>query len=463
MDDRDFSRSDFDIDSIIGEFTGRAPENNSTSRRYREEDYPVEENYPEEEYSEEENYTEEYPEEDYPEEDSEDYPDIYQEDTYRALDYRNGSSEEYDPAPEERGRKKSHGFLIFMLAYSVLVLTAGFFGLKFLYGYLEEYEQSRPKHAVNEFTETVLNGTVSESDIPALAQIDTGIQTREQSLAFIREKLSNAKLMRAVNECTDTRYVYTIKSGSDIVGRAVMEKTGETENGFPLWKITSSEFDFEQFLQSASVQVPENYTVYANGTKLDSSYITKRNIQYETLTGVYEQYPELPGMVVYESGKVLGNVFLNVEDGDGNAVTDDSMTEADFLTSSFKSSAEEEIKEYAADFTERYVTYTANVGGQSGYNYGKLKDIIVAESELHDRIRMAFDALGYTFCKACDITKLNVNLALELQPGVYFADVSYTTAIESNNQTSGSTDNNIRILMTRNSMDQLRAFWMSTY
>ena len=388
---------------------------------------------------------------------------------YRRKEYEKYISEEYGSEGyyvAEGGyvkKKKSHGFLIFMLVYAVLVCAAGFFGLKFLYNYLDEYEMSRPKHAVNGFTETVLSGDVSEADIPVLTQVDNGIQTKEQSLAFVREKLSGAKLMRAVNECTDDRYVYTIKSGNDIIGRAVMEKTGETEHGFPIWSVTSYELDFEQFLQSASVRVPESYNVYANGTRLDSSCITQRDIQYETLTGVYEQYPDLPGMVVYESGKILGNVFLNVEDSEGNAVTEDRMTETDFLKSGFTSDAEEEIKEFAADFTERYVTYTANVGGQSGYNYGKLKDIIVAESELHDRIRMAFDALGFTFCKACEITKLNVNLALELQPGVYFADVSYTTAIESNNQTSGSTDNNIRVLMTRNSMEQLRAFWMSTY
>lgn len=362
-----------------------------------------------------------------------------------------------------KAEKKSRGFLIFMVIYCVALLTAGFFGLRYLYGYLDEYEKSRPKYVLADYTQKVLGGELPADSFPVLAETDSNIQSDREALEFINGKLSESSFYRLVNECTDERTVYVVKCGGDLIGRAGMTVVGETEHGFPIWEFTDAEFYFEPFLETASVTVPPEYTVTAGGTVLSGEYITEKDIGYNALSDFYAEYPDLPRMVRYETGKTLGPTDLRVYDQSGKEVSGLRLSEPSFLNSLYGAGNYTELHDFTSEFIKRYVTYTANLTGNAAYNYSVLKDMVVPDSELHDRIRLAFDALNYTFTKRADISKEVPNITCDFGDGLYFTDTTYTTDIVSKSD-SVTMENSIRLMMTEySSVKTLRAAMMSTY
>ena len=358
-------------------------------------------------------------------------------------------------------KKKRHGFAIFMAIWCILLICAGGFALRYLADYLKEYEKSRPKYVVEAYTEDVISGNISDSSFTVLDKIDSRIQSRQEALSFIHNILSEAKFYKAVNESTDDMTVYRIKNGNSLIGKASMTKTGETGHGFPLWSFTEAEFYFNQYLTSRSVILPEAYSVSVNGTALDSSYITEKGIRYDMLLPFYDTYPEFPTLVKYEAGNILGDFDLTVRNRSGKMITEEEMNEKAFLAECFPCEKENEIREFTSDFTSKYSDYTTNVTGYTTANYSALKSIVVPDSILHNRIRLAFDAMNYVYAKKCSVVSEEINLICEPAEGVYLSDVSYSTETKGQNG-EGITDSNIRLIINDYKND-LRASDMSTY
>lgn len=358
--------------------------------------------------------------------------------------------------------RKRHGFLVFMLIYVLLFAAAGFLGLRYLSGYLEEYEASRPKHFLEEYSKELNSGNLPENLFPVLSKIDPEVQSREDSLSFIRSKLSEAKLYRAISECSETREVYTVKSGNDVIGRAEMTPSGTTEHGFQLWEFTKTEFNFDSFLNSASIIVPGEYRVEVNGKTLPRSKITDKNIKYNLLSSFYGSYPGLPTLVKYETGNMLGGIEFSVYNSGNRLMAPEELDETLFLNSIYPASNKNDLIAFTEDFVRKYADYTSNAGGFTTMLYSQLKELVIPESDLHNRIRLAFDAMNYILCKSCEVSDLKNVILSELSSGVYFSNVEYTSTVKGKSETKSS-DSNIGLIIVKDSKGNLKAESMATY
>ena len=360
-------------------------------------------------------------------------------------------------------RKKISGFAVFMFIYVFIFCAAAFFGLRYLYGFLEEYEISRPRKVLEEYVSAVKGGSISEEALTVLDSIDTDIQSKEEALSFIAEKLSGAEFLRASNESTDDTTVYTIKSGSDIIGRAVMGTVGETAHGFALREFTDAEFYFEQFLSCGEISVPSSYSVSANGTTLPDSCITEKGIKYAALSDYYEEYPDAPTLVSYKTGQVLGGVALTVTDNNGNTFSGDELTENIFLGSYIDSELSDRIDRYISEFTDLYAVFTSNVNGAPSLNYEHIKQLVVRDSPLHERLRLAVGSLSFTSCRQCNVLGYAINFIAPLSDNVYLVDASYSTFIEGSTHETSTTETNIRLIIEIDESGKILASSMSTY
>lgn len=358
--------------------------------------------------------------------------------------------------------KKKNRFFVFMLLYSAVILVIGAAGLFFLSQFLKEYEQALPKHELERYTNELIHGNIQAEEFPVLNKTDQTIQTHEESLAFIYDKLSRAKLFRAVNECTDNLNVYTIKADDAIIGRAEMVSSGETKHGFKTWKFTNTEFYFDQFLCKDSIVVPEDFRVEVNGKLLTREHIVEKSIPYEYLSPFYSDYPSLPTMVKYETGQIFGSPEFSVYNSGNRLLQKDEVNETVFLNSLFPSEKENELRSFSEDFVERYVSYSSNAGGASAYLYSRMKELAVPESKLHNRLRMAFDSLYYINCQSADIHDLVIEVVCSPAPGISFVKLNYTTDIRANSEET-ITDNSIGLIVVDFNSYELRSETMTTY
>ncbi|MDO5445553.1 MAG: hypothetical protein Q4F31_08035 [Eubacteriales bacterium] len=358
--------------------------------------------------------------------------------------------------------RKSHAFLIFMLIYILLFIVAGFFALRYLSGYLEEYESSRPKHVVEQYLQVLNSGNIPDDPFPVLYKIDPEVQSREDSLRFINEKLSEAKLYRAIDQCSDTCEVYYIKNGSDVIGRAEMTPSGTTEHGFQLWDFSKTEFDFDTYLNSSSIIIPSEYRVEVNGKTLSRSKITDSKIRYDVLSSFYDSYPGLPTLVKYETGSMLGDIEFSVYNAGNRLMEPDELNEALYLNSVFPAPNKNDIIDYTEEFVRKYADYTSNAGGYTTMLYSQLKEIVIPESDLHNRIRLAFDAMNYINCKSCEVSDLKNVIVSELTDGVYYSNVEYTSTVKGNSELKSS-ESNIGLIIVKDTKGMLKAESMVTY
>jgi len=354
--------------------------------------------------------------------------------------------------------KKKHGFLIFMLVWSLLLIAAGTVGIFYLRNYLAEYEASRTGNIVDAFSRKLVSGDLDPEEFTVLDRIDTRLQSKEEAMTRIRSLLSGAKLYKAVDESTDTLTVYRIKNGSDLIGRAKMAPVSVTDNGFSLWDFTETEFYLDQYLSHAEYTVPASFSVQVNGQKLDSSYITAESVPYETLSAFYSAYTGLPAMVTYTGGDVLGPVPEAVYDNNGNLLQPEELTETVFLNRSCPADRDAELREATTEFVLRYAEYTSNVTGYTTANYARIKALVIPESDLHNRLRLAFDSMAWGAAEDCEITAQTIHIVCRLKEALYLTDVSYTVDVDGRRA-----DTNIRLIYTPDELNNLKAERMTTY
>ena len=220
-------------------------------------------------------------------------------------------------------KKRGLGWFFFgMFVYAAVVLGAAYFGLKELWAFLESYEASRDYHAINSYMEQLTPEHICDTQSDLIAQIDHNIQSedacRQVLLDALTEKITYA---RKASECTDTKQVYVLRSGKQVVGSFAIKAQAADEYGFTPWVFAEESFDLSYLIgSSVSATAPMDYPVIVNGVQLDDSYVTgQTSEQIEFLEEYYEEY-DLPVFYTktYQAGPFLGDFAIEVTDPEGN-------------------------------------------------------------------------------------------------------------------------------------------------
>lgn len=327
--------------------------------------------------------------------------------------------------------KKKHSFgwfILGMVVYAVLFLGATYFGLDYLWDYMEAYEASRPNNTVNAYMdELTLEHIVDMSVDEVYSKIDSYIQSeeecREYMLNALSEGVTHAKKTR---ECTDTRQVYVLRTGSTVLGEFSITANAPDEYGFTTWDVEGESFDMTYLVgtQTVSMTVPEGCAVWVNGRQLGSEYIIEEGIRYEEILEYYEEY-DLPCRVTYEAGPFLGEMEISATDENGDPVTFDENTDYSVYYLNCTEEETSALNEFTAEFVKRYVAFTGSNDDNRNARYHNLIEYVVEGSEMASRLRNALDGLQYGQSRRDDIVSLVTHLQLRLEEGKYLCDITY--------------------------------------
>ena len=324
-------------------------------------------------------------------------------------------------------------FFLGLLIYSVVFLGLAFLGLNVFWDFIEAYELSRPKNTVEPYVQQLTPEQMAAADTELIDQIDHYIQSEEACKQFIASTLTEEiTYAQNVAESNDTKMVYMVLHGGKAVGKVTLGAEAADEYGFTPWKVVNASFDFDYLMGSgASITVPHDFTVYASGVALDSSYITQDNIPYADLKSYYKDYKP-PYMVTYTVDPILGDIQLTAKDRNGNDVTVDENTDLNVYMDNCTASELKAANDLLKPFLHSYVAFTSNSGGNTNTsnNYYYLLNYLVSGGDMAARMYNALDGLYWARDTVSTITDIQFNHTVNLGNGHYLCDVTYTVQAE---------------------------------
>lgn len=360
--------------------------------------------------------------------------------------------------------KKKHRWIFpfLLVVYAFLFLGATAYGLSWFWDYMDAYEQSRPHIALNAYEEKLSAEYVVNASQALISQIDHHVQSEENCrqvlLDALKGKITCAKKTR---ESTESKRVYAVMCGKTAIGTMEMERCGEPVMSFVPWVITKDSFDISYLLtEPVSVTVPSNFSVYVNGSLLNSSYIIQDNIPYAQLGEFYDTY-SLPHKVTYQAGPFLGASELKITDSEGTEISTDALQDMSKYISNCSKDEVSALDTIADGFIRSYVAFTSRTGGDNGKNYRDLTNYMVQNGELSKRMYAALDGLYWISDRGAKLTELTIHHYVSVGDGRYLCDLTYV--VDTQNFTGNiQTRSNMKVFFVETEQG-LRAESMLSY
>ena len=327
-------------------------------------------------------------------------------------------------ANRRRIKQKRRVFPWFMGIYAAIILIAMAFGLHYLHGYLQSYEQSLPYNTTDAYLQSLTADHICEKASDVLAQIDTSIQTREEALAVMRDALGEPiTFYKRVKECTDTKLVYTLRCGKQTIGSFEMQPAPEEDQGFYAWIVTHEEFDLSYLLEDGfSVTVPQDAVVTVNGKILTAEHITESGIHYDSLEDFYGEY-NLPTKITYTVGRHLGQAETKITDAQGRPLDPDAEN------AHFPDNCTEEEKSALDSITEQFISGYIHFTSQTNNDlYGNLERVCkhtISGGSLEKRLRDAARGLQWVTDRFVTIQSIEVTQYVAAGDGTYICKIVY--------------------------------------
>lgn len=332
-----------------------------------------------------------------------------------------------------KNKKKGVGFAIFMVVYAVLALTGIFFGLRWFWGFIEAYEASRPHVPIDAYMETVSAERVVDGCQELIDSTDENLQAPDSVRQFLLDTLNEPiTYARKASECTETRQVYVLRCGKQVIGSFSIVSDREDEYGFTHWVLEEEKYDLNYLMgtEKITVTVPEGcgIQVSVNGVVLDESYIVNtESTEFELLEDFYGKY-DLPMFTLntYEAGPFLGEeLTFEVVDEAGNPFVYDETFNPNSLVELRDQGKITELKTFVGEFLDAYVIFAGCANDFRYANYGLVIQYVVPESNLAKRMQEALEGLLYAQSKGDEVDSIVFNHMVELEPDTYMCDVTY--------------------------------------
>lgn len=341
--------------------------------------------------------------------------------------YLNDASRKPAKKSRKGGKKRSFvWFILGMFVYAAVALGGIYYGLKQLWVYMEAYENSRPDNTVNAYMQALTHDHIADLGQDVMDQIDLNLQSEEECRAYILDAISGGVThAKKTKECTESRQVYVLRTGSTVIGEFAIEAQAPDAYGFTPWETVEESFDFSYLIGSTvSMTVPHDHAVMVNGHQLGSEYIIEDKIIYEEIKDLYDSY-DMPYRVTYEAGPFLGEMEITSIDPQGNAVTFDENTDWSRFYHNCSDDEEKALTAFTEEYVKRYVAFT---GSSKNTRYATLDAVLeymVSGSDLEKRMRDALDGLQFGQSKGDEVVSITYHHQIRLEEGKYLCDVTY--------------------------------------
>lgn len=359
--------------------------------------------------------------------------------------------------------KKKNRFVLGMVIYALVYLLIAGAGLTVFWKYIDAYERSRPKNTMDQYISSLTGEDMVNNCGEWKNAMDSGLQSWEKSAEIILQSVpGKVTYARKSSVCTETSQTYVLRSGAQVIGQVVIEAGEPDAFGFTVWSVKEQSFDFSHLLcGEQSITVPSVYTVCANGTPLTDAYITETGIQFEALEEFYDDY-ELPEMVTYTAGSILGELELTVLDEAGNLISDWKNADPTVVLDNCSEEEKALLQDFLDGFLVSYVRFTGSSNQAASLNYAKLRGgYLIPDSDLAKRLATALDGLAFAQSYGDKLDEVIIHRLTRIDEDHYFCDVTYLVSTYGK-AGKVQTTNNMKVMLTYWE-DSLRVESMTRY
>ncbi len=316
-------------------------------------------------------------------------------------------------------------FYLFLMIWAGVFLLATALGLRWFWGYIASYENSRPHIATDTYMEQLTVSHICDEILPALLpQIDSSIQSEAQAREVLEQALQKElSCTKRTQQDNDDTLVYVLRCGPQVIGSVTLT-TGETDRyGFSPWYVQSEQFDLSYLLRSGSeVTVPEDCTVTINGHVLVSDHVKQADIQYEVMSDFYGSY-DLPTRTCYHWGSHLGEITVSVTDASGSPFDPDTTPK--IILDNCTDTEKAELDTISQDFITAYVHFTSQTGGKTYQNLNRACQFVVSGGKLEQRLKDTVSGLSWVTDRHASIESIVVERYTNIRNGKYLCLVTY--------------------------------------
>jgi len=263
-------------------------------------------------------------------------------------------------------RRRTYGFLVFCLVFTLLVLAGIYVGATYLWDYLESYEISRPEHIIDQMSENINLDFWREAAENALTSRLTHFEpdakkALEPHLSYILDVRYSIRFRP--EESTDELLVYTVRAGASDIGIVSFTPMEEAGHGLFIWGVSSMEF-LESFLdpfsRSITITASQNAMVEVNEIPVTGEFRIPCEYEYGVTYQIDNLYGEVSVAVIDSDGQRPEALFAQYNEfyfpiiqpisasfnfivpygaivyADGERVSPDNIKETIVMTSIFK-------------------------------------------------------------------------------------------------------------------------------
>lgn len=182
---------------------------------------------------------------------------------------------EEEEIPEKKRRGPRLGGVIFYTLYFLFIFLffiATFIGMKWLSGWLNDYEAAQPTIKSEEVFEYLFGDPDWAALYDAAGVEDTQYEGKEEFVSYMENKVGESRLEffeTSAGLTTDKKYV--VKLGSEKIATFTLTGGSLLKTDIPDWQLGSVELFYARE-ESFLINSTDGYTTYVNGVALDDSF-----------------------------------------------------------------------------------------------------------------------------------------------------------------------------------------------
>ena len=221
-------------------------------------------------------------------------------------------------------RSKSHGWGLFLLFWTMLLLMFGFLTCVFFYKYAAVYEETRPERTMDALMEQMSEEDWRETLAATAGSVSEYENARTLFDGYFDSTVKGKKISyrRDISRSDDTQTIFTLYAGPTRIGEVRLlphETSDRFSFGRSQWEVdTITSKQLSGSLQALTVQIdaPDGVTPYLNGIELGQEKILDPAVELTNVSSLEQRFTTAKlRMVRYEVGPLYGEIAVTDPDG----------------------------------------------------------------------------------------------------------------------------------------------------
>ncbi|MBQ6397690.1 MAG: hypothetical protein IJI06_06025 [Oscillospiraceae bacterium] len=326
-------------------------------------------------------------------------------------------------------RQKTRGnwirFSLFMVFYAIIVLVVASIGLKLLWDFCENYEESLPTHKMDDYIASLSETKIKKIAFDFVATLDHNIQSEEDSYSeIVKCFYEGIHYKRVSGESSADQVRYAVFKEDQKLGEITLVRN-PAEKGEKTWSVAEEDYDFSFLIHSQRFIVPEYWVVMCGNKRLGVQYIIDPMIEYPFLKEFYGKSFPMPHLAEYEISNYVGDPKIRFFDADGVEQPTIVFTDGRDQLQRSTGATYKKIESFTNSFVPLYINCLANTTRAATMNYYQILPYIVPDSEIDLRLKGAIAGQVFAQSNLTVINNICIHDIFYLGMTYYIVDLSF--------------------------------------